>query len=149
MDEVKASTHFLLLVSYSPILILWRGITLLCLFGEQEILTPNFPFTIARNLTAEFEQEDESDEQSGYEGIYEEDEDDEEAINVEDKGYEEAINVEDEGDDIVVNEAINEEVEGDEKDINEESENGKRAENENEDTKEDEKDLEFYDSTYE
>ncbi|KAL6294461.1 hypothetical protein ACE6H2_002603 [Prunus campanulata] len=70
--------------------------------------------SIARNLTTEFEHEDESDEQSGYEGMYEEDENDEEvveeAINVEDKGDEEVINVEDEGDDIVVDKAINEEA---------------------------------------
>ncbi|CAL2231565.1 unnamed protein product [Prunus armeniaca] len=35
---------------------------------------------IARNLTAEFEHEDESDEQFGYEGMYEEDEDDDIAV---------------------------------------------------------------------
>ncbi|PQP98704.1 acidic leucine-rich nuclear phosphoprotein 32 family member A-like [Prunus yedoensis var. nudiflora] len=79
------------------------------------------------------EHEDESDEQSGYEGMYEEDEDDEEVV-------EEAINVEDKGDE----EAINEEVEDDE-----EAENDKMAENKNEDSEEHEEDPEFYDRAYE
>ncbi|PQM42513.1 acidic leucine-rich nuclear phosphoprotein 32 family member A-like [Prunus yedoensis var. nudiflora] len=89
--------------------------------------------SIARNLTAEFEHEDESDEQSGYDGMYEEDEDDEEVV-------EEAINVEDKGDE----EAINEEVEDDE-----EAENDKMVENKNEDSEEHEEDPKFYDRAYE
>ncbi|CAL2276371.1 unnamed protein product [Prunus armeniaca] len=85
---------------------------------------------IAGNLTAKFEHEDESNEQSDYEGMYEDDEVDEEATNMEE-----------EGDDITIDEAINEEVEG-----NEEAENEKSVENVNEDNEEHEKDPEFYDS---
>ncbi|CAL2276387.1 unnamed protein product [Prunus armeniaca] len=96
-------------------------------YHDQVVITgiQNVPWRergpIARNLVAEFEHEDDSNEQSSYEGMYKEDEDDEEAleeaINVEDEGDEgtvlEGVNVEDECDDIAVDEGINEEVEGD------------------------------------
>ncbi|CAL8162577.1 unnamed protein product [Prunus armeniaca] len=70
---------------------------------------------IARNLTAKFEHEDESDEQSGYE----EDEDDDIVVDV-------AINMEDGGDDIAIDEAINIEDVGDDIaiDIEEEGDEG-------------------------
>ncbi|KAH0996619.1 hypothetical protein GBA52_020483 [Prunus armeniaca] len=70
---------------------------------------------IARNLTAKFEHEDESDEQSGYE----EDEDYDIVVDV-------AINMEDGGDDIAIDEAINIEDGGDDIsiDIEEEGDEG-------------------------
>ncbi|KAI5323328.1 hypothetical protein L3X38_032400 [Prunus dulcis] len=111
---------------------------------------------IARNLNAEFEQ-------SGYEGMYEEDEEDEDdgiAVDEKDKGDKgtvlSAIHVEDEGDEGTILKGINVAEDGDEGTISdginvddeiiyEEGENDKRAENESEDNE----DLEFYDSTYE
>ncbi|PQM33050.1 uncharacterized protein Pyn_41137 [Prunus yedoensis var. nudiflora] len=112
---------------------------------------------IARNLTAEFEQ-------SGYEGMYEEDEEDGIVVDEEDEGDEgtvpEAIHVEEEGDEGTILEGTNVAddrhegavplgsyvvEEGDEGIVPEEGENDKRAENESEDSE----DPEFYDSAYE
>ncbi|CAL2229789.1 unnamed protein product [Prunus armeniaca] len=102
---------------------------------------------IARNLTAEFEQ-------SGYEDMYEKDEEDVIAVNEEDEGDEgivpKPIHVDEEGDEGTVLDGIN----VDDETIYEERENDKRAENESEDSEDSEdnennEDPEFYDSAYE